>query len=115
MNWFRAPKSGADWFSVGSASKFSNLGEDDTTELKTACRAYHVPPEDSTKSSEVKALTDECSGDEAQLEPDPTTLHEQVIVFQYKGKFHAIDHVRNQAFLPTEREDFPLLSLLVLT
>jgi hypothetical protein len=89
MNWFRPPVSGHDWFSVGQTSTFPNLGADDTaSDLRLSCKAFHVPPSDSSKSTEVS-----CRPTEDTQDTTSSSLQEQVLVFQYKGKFHAIDHV----------------------
>lgn len=88
MNWFRSPTT-QEWFSVGRTSRFPNLGVDeDIGNLTQSCKAFHAPPEDKTKFKEVEVQNGD-SDDE-----DIAKLHEQVIVFQHKGKFHAIDHVR---------------------
>jgi len=51
------------------------------------CRVFHVPRDDSSKATEV-AIDDwkdpEVGGD----------AKDQVMVFQYKGKFVAVNHVR---------------------
>jgi nitrite reductase/ring-hydroxylating ferredoxin subunit len=95
MNWFRAP-SGQDWFSVGRTSTFPNIGMDENTEdFKKVCKAFHVPPGDSSKAAEIgrPGASYDDVGEEGKL-------HEQVIVFRYKGKFHAIDHVRAHSLFP---------------
>lgn len=82
--------SGQDWFSVGRTSTFPNIGVDeDTQDLKQLCKAFHVPPGDSSKATQIREPSASCDAD-----GEEGKLHEQVIVFRYKGKFHAIDHVR---------------------
>ena len=46
---------------------------------------FHVPREDGSKATEV-AIDD-------WKEPEAGCTRDQVMVFQYKGKFIAIDHV----------------------
>lgn len=93
MNWFKAPRSGADWFSVGRLSTFPNItGPDDAASgLKTSCKTFHVPTDDSSQSKAV--MTPGGCGDG---DSEGQGLADQVLVFQYRGKFHAIDHVSHE-------------------
>lgn len=105
MSWnpFRAPsRSATDWFPVGLASSFPDIGQEeepvedgallhprpcaDQTTTKPSCKAFHVPKTDPSQRKEV-SVADEESAD-AELD-----MTDQVLVFQYRGKFHAIDHV----------------------
>jgi hypothetical protein len=98
MNAFRAPsRLGAEWFSVGLTSSFPDLGFDDenlakyrecSADLKPGCKVFQVPREDGLQRAEV------VFGEGGALErSDMKGLRDQVLVFQYKGKFHAVDHV----------------------
>lgn len=96
MNWFQSPsRSGDAWFSVGLASSFPDIGLDEVdgdlsqprpcnAEDKPGCKVFHVPETNSSQRTEVSVTEGEIS-DEA--------LKDQVLVFQYRGKFHAVDHV----------------------
>ncbi|KAK0646849.1 rieske domain-containing protein [Cercophora newfieldiana] len=103
MSWnpFRAPsRSGGEWFPAGLASDFPDVGDqqDDAQDgavvhprpcgdkqTKPGCKVFHVPKEDSSKRTEVAVPAE----DDAEAERDMT---DQVMVFQYRGKFHAVDH-----------------------
>ncbi|KAK7432080.1 hypothetical protein QQZ08_001370 [Neonectria magnoliae] len=88
--------SGAEWFSAGLTSSFPNLGSDEdivshprmcNKDLKPGCKVFQVSSEDISKTSEVPISTDGLGPSEI-----PGALQGQVLVFQHKGKFHAIDH-----------------------
>jgi len=90
---FRAPsKTGTEWFPVGLASSFPDVGlsEDEPrlcgnqdANIRPPCKVFHVPKTDTTQRTEVEIPVDDMGQD----------LTDQVLVFQYRGKFHAIDHV----------------------
>ncbi|KAI8660320.1 Rieske domain-containing protein [Fusarium keratoplasticum] len=93
MNAFRPFfRQGADWAFVGHSSSFPDIGADDAGNLSKfrqcksksipGCKAFHVSKENSSKSEEVPVGDDALAGE----------LTDQVLVFQYKGKFHAVDH-----------------------
>lgn len=98
MSWnpFTAPsRSGTEWFSVGPSSSFPDLGDDGAlsqpkpcgADVKPGCKVFHVPKENSTQRTEIPVTT----------EHDPETagdLTDQVLVFRFRGKIHAVDHVR---------------------
>ena len=95
-------RSGADWFSVGLTSSFPDLGLDDedlshsrlcNQDFKPGCKAFQVPKEDTSKSTELVIPAEGGEGD----------FQDQVLVFQYRGKFHAIDHVSQTGTSSTER------------
>lgn len=97
MFLFRTPPSGAQWFSVGLTSSFPNLGLDDEVvaqprdcggSLKPGCKVFQAPGEDGSEQAEVQIA--ERHPESFQVDRD---LKDQVLVFQYRGKFHAIDHV----------------------
>ncbi|KAK1980101.1 Rieske domain-containing protein [Colletotrichum cereale] len=97
MSSFRVrSRSEAGWFLAGLSSSFPDLGTDEgnlselrfcDTDLKPGCKVFHVPRSDSSQSTEVLMAPDALSY--AEIEGD---LKEQVLVFKYKGKFHAVDH-----------------------
>lgn len=107
FNFFTPPsRAGDQWFSVGLASSFPDLGQDEEAvealskprpcggiESKPGCKAFHVPKTDSSKSKEVPV--NPADGDTGVESSDigPPPLEEQVLVFRYKGTFHAVDHV----------------------
>jgi hypothetical protein len=87
------------WFAVGLASSFSNITTDTARPL-----AKYIPRSASDGlGCKVFAVQDE-DGDtqvavEMSLEVNDQIesfkhKHEQILVFQYNGKFHAIDNVR---------------------
>jgi hypothetical protein len=94
FNPFRAPsRGGADWFSAGVTSSFPDVGLDENeprlcgnhgeNNTQPGCKVFHVPKTDTSQRTEVEIPPD----DVAQ------NFTDQVLVFQYRGKFHAIDHV----------------------
>lgn len=106
MNPFRAwRRTENDWFSVGLTSSFPDL-DDTTTALSSprectgladsnptpGCKAFYVPQEDTSKRKEVPIAEDaaDAATSDTGAEID---LTDQVLVFRYRGKFHAIDHV----------------------
>lgn len=103
MSWnpFRASRPDVGWISVGLASAFPDLDDDmlslaeprpcSDAETRPGCRVFKVPQDDISRNSEV-VLVDE--------DPELMDLKEQVVVFRYKGKFYAVDHVRSSKSLP---------------
>jgi hypothetical protein len=93
MNFFNPfSRTGAKWTFVGHTSSFPDVDDDAGNLAKhrlcnaksmPGCRAFHIPKEDVSSAKEVPV------GDDSTLE----SFMDQVLVFQYKGKFHAIDHV----------------------
>jgi hypothetical protein len=89
---------GAQWFPVGLASTFPDLGYDEENlakyracggaELKPGCKVFQVPRDDSSQRAEI-----EIREDGTLQRSEMKGLKDQVLVFQYKGKFHAVDHV----------------------
>ena len=91
----RSSQAGNAWFCAGAVTLYPNL--DDSARVGEqrpcgekkhvpGCRVFHVPRDDSSKATEV-AIDDwkdpEVGGD----------AKDQVMVFRYKGKFCAINHV----------------------
>ncbi len=73
---------------------FPDLGTDDGTlsdlrlcgsDLTPGCKGLHVPKTDSSQAVELLVGEDDPSSE--------ADLRDQVLVFQHRGKFHAIDHV----------------------
>jgi hypothetical protein len=89
----QSSRAGSAWFCAGLASAYPNV--DDSSRVSEqrlcrgkftpGCRIFHVPREDSSKASEV-AIDD-------WRDPEVGNPKDQVMVFQYKGKFVAINHV----------------------
>lgn len=76
MNPFSRSNSG--WHLVGLASELSNI--DDDCRIVPRCKAFKIPrPNGPMERVEDIDL--------------PGELKDQVLVFKYKGKYHAIDHV----------------------
>ncbi|KAF1942332.1 hypothetical protein EJ02DRAFT_375860 [Clathrospora elynae] len=93
VNPFARPSRAGDaWFCVGPASSYPNaddsmrVGEQRQCHGKfvPGCRVFHVPREDSSKAAEVAI-------DEWKV-PEAGDAKDQVMVFQYKGKFVAVNH-----------------------
>ncbi|KAH7418931.1 hypothetical protein BKA64DRAFT_596 [Cadophora sp. MPI-SDFR-AT-0126] len=90
----RSSRSGDAWFSAGPSTSYPNITSSGSTPLSEqlpcretvapGCRVFHVPSDDSSKAAEI----DQSSVGEG-LHGD---LKDQVVVFQYQGDFHAIDH-----------------------
>ncbi|KAK1831450.1 hypothetical protein QBC39DRAFT_407889 [Podospora conica] len=124
MNPFRAwRRTENDWFPVGLTSSFPDL--DDTTALSSprpctglpaptpGCKAFHVPKDDPSKRQEVPIAEDAPASDTgADLDLD---LTDQVLVFRYRGKVHAIDHQCPHSSFPLSKgapfdiEDFGIV------
>lgn len=107
---------GDDWFFAGLASSFPNItnssepyfklvwpqpcksrGSGDTVTTKVpACKIFHPKATTSqqpaaTAPSAAACTVEEIDADAAAGE-DAWLMKEQVLVFRYKGKFHAVDH-----------------------
>lgn len=88
--------SSAEWFPVGVASSFPEVGSDEQGLLKPrldngreqpGCKIFYIPKDAVSSGREVTA---------SNATPDSVAadLKEQVLIFRYRGKIHAIDHVR---------------------
>lgn len=109
---------GDDWFFAGLASSFPNIinssepyfklvwpqpckskGPGDPTTTKVpGCKIFHPraatttsQPSEAPVSPEASCPVEEIDADAAAGE-DAWLMKEQVLVFRYKGKFHAVDH-----------------------
>lgn len=101
----------AEWFSVGLASSYPNITastssepyfklawpqpcpKDPSPEQKTAgCRIFHPKPTTATSSSPSPTVTAEEISVDAAPGEDAWFMREQVVVFRYEGRFHAVDH-----------------------
>ncbi|KAK4177102.1 hypothetical protein QBC36DRAFT_185847 [Triangularia setosa] len=118
LSAFRAPsRPEAQWFKVGLTSSFPDLGLDDEDihnlahtrpcNSKTApgCKVFYVPKDDPSSGKEVPVSENEGAGD----------MTDQVLVFQRKGTFHAVDHqCPHSSFplsqgMPFDIEDFGIV------
>ena len=89
----RATRAGDAWFCAGPICSYPNI--DDSSRVSQqrpchgkyipGCRVFHVPRDDSSNATEI-AVDD-------WKDPEAGNTKNQVMVFQYKGKFVAIDHV----------------------
>jgi hypothetical protein len=85
---------GDPWQKVGFASTFPDLSLDkDCSKITPGCKAFHIPKVDGSSSTD--------GPEEANLE-SPGDMKDQVLVFQYKGKFHAVDHVSQSGHILIE-------------
>lgn len=76
---------GDPWHLVGFTSAFPDLSLDkDCSKITPSCKAFRIPKADGHSTPDTP--------EEASIEV-PGDLKDQVLVFQYKGKFHAVDHV----------------------
>ncbi|RDA87624.1 hypothetical protein CP532_3785 [Ophiocordyceps camponoti-leonardi (nom. inval.)] len=79
-----------DWFCVGKASTFENLASSNRSGTETTlagqCKAFLIPQEGQEAT--------ECTGG---------SVHNQVIVFAYKGRIHAMDHSCPHSSYPLSR------------
>lgn len=100
---FLLPSSrGNAWFSVGLASSFPNLNEPESVNLSQQrlndgddtrpCRVFIAPSEGGDSEEAVRISDDPKDQMDASLRRGG-----QVLVFQYRGKFHAIDNVHEIA------------------
>ncbi|KAF6824863.1 rieske domain-containing protein [Colletotrichum plurivorum] len=100
MQSFRSrSRADAGWFSAGLASSFPDVGSDDgnlsdlrfcDADLKPGCKVFHAPKPAGNgppQSTEMEVASDGAGFSE--LEGD---LKDQVMVFKFRGKFHAVDH-----------------------
>ncbi|KAK7745267.1 hypothetical protein SLS62_009820 [Diatrype stigma] len=100
-------RAGASWTFVGLASSFPNVdgdsdgdGADDASSLAekrscrghsaAGCRVFRVPraPATGPAGDDVEEIAPEDAGAAEHMR----TMRDQVLVFQYKGKFHAVDN-----------------------
>jgi hypothetical protein len=89
---------GDAWFSVGLASSFPDITDPGAStvsdlrfcgqDLAPSCKVFQVPRADSALAGEVTFAYGAVEG--ASTAKD---LKDQVLVFQYKGKFHAVNNV----------------------
>lgn len=99
FNPFSRSQGGNAWFRVGLASSFPNITSEDEDNIAHArpcgsesvtapgCKVFYVPKEDSSRANQVTL-------DDSGTPSEPGSLKDQVLVFQYKGKFHAINQAR---------------------
>ncbi len=98
------------WFCAGLASSFPDIQapDDDTARVIAGqrpcgggegsvpgCKVFHV----SADSPYAKTQAAVIAIDDVVLQENSEGLKDQVLVFQYKGQFHAVDHVSVQLSL----------------
>lgn len=98
---FSRSRAGDAWFSVGPATSFPDITSADGTQVsdlrpctdinkkRPGCKVFHVPKDDGSKATEVPP-------DGIEALSGAGDLQDQVMIFRYKGKFHAINHVSNK-------------------
>lgn len=96
FNPFNRPSQagGAAWFHAGPTSSFPNITDAHRVAEQRlcndkhlpGCKVFHVPRQDSSLATQV--AIDEWKDPEAG-----GNAKDQVMVFQYKGRFVAVDHV----------------------
>lgn len=98
FNPFSRSRGGNAWFTAGLTSSFPNITADDGENIahvrpcnqgndeSRGGKVFYVPKEDSASASQVVL-------EDSDAPPGAGGLRDQVLVFQYKEKFHAINHV----------------------
>jgi hypothetical protein len=106
------PETQSQWHFIGPTSSFPDIESPDGANLsqaracdvggfKPGCKAFYVSTgkedtggggEENKKKGLVEADLDEAGSAAADLKS-------QILVFKYKGKFHAVDHVRSHHLL----------------
>ncbi|KZZ96537.1 Rieske [2Fe-2S] iron-sulfur domain protein [Moelleriella libera RCEF 2490] len=96
MNFFSASRPGASWISAGTVSGFADLSDDNRrladprlcgAHLRPGCKVFRVPKDDPAEAEEVVI-----SSDDEDSPISAADLSSHVLVFQHRGKFHAVDH-----------------------
>ncbi|KAI1197493.1 hypothetical protein F5X97DRAFT_301736 [Nemania serpens] len=88
-------RNGDAWFFAGHTSSFPNLTEPGADGLREprpcknggsvlGCKVFHIPSSDISQAYEVDG--------ESMTSHDGATSRDQVLIFQYRGKIHAIDN-----------------------
>lgn len=82
------------WYRVGLTSDFPDIaeGDDNGYQLTPSCKAFKIP-----NRVDQDAV-------EADLSELPKDLKDQVLIFKYQGKIHAIDHVCFPVFRLRKKE-----------
>ncbi|PYH89974.1 hypothetical protein BO71DRAFT_487486 [Aspergillus ellipticus CBS 707.79] len=96
MNFFRPRSQGAAaWRLVGRTSAFPDLAEgpEATGEpIAASCKAFTIPPNPNPNPN-PGPQEPTCSVEAAVDDPEALLdMKNQVLVFKYKGKIHAVDH-----------------------
>ncbi|KAI0172299.1 hypothetical protein GGR52DRAFT_549826 [Hypoxylon sp. FL1284] len=93
---FTAPsRKGDDWFYVGRASSLPNITESGGVGLSEpqpcsgqestpGCKVFHVPATDSSQARQIEG--------ESIMRAEGGGLSDQVVVFKYKDKIHAMNN-----------------------
>lgn len=89
MNPFIQPSQGVAWNLVGLTSAFPEITLEEDACITPKCKAFSIP-----RTKDPNAAVQEVDIDL------PGDLKDQVLVFKYKGKVHAIDHVRFELVKP---------------
>ncbi|KAI1365017.1 hypothetical protein F5Y08DRAFT_305083 [Xylaria arbuscula] len=104
--FFAASRRGDGWFFAGLKSSFPNLDKSgvdiihepkpcENGESVPGCKVFSVPASDSSKTEQVE-------GDDMILH-DGAALQDQVLIFQYKGRVHAVDNKCPHSAFPLAR------------
>lgn len=107
LTYFSRPSTA--WFHVGEASSFPNIDPDvDSADLSQpreskceggpprlpGCKVFNISREDGARGREVAVQSGALEWDED--DKDKEDLKDQVMVFRYRGRFFAVDHVRGR-------------------
>ena len=89
MNPFQQQKAAKAWHRVGLVSSIPELENHDGYRMAPKCKAFIIPKD---------GTSDPQAPEEADLDFS-FNLANQVLVFKYQGKVHAVDHVSVERYL----------------
>ena len=84
----RESSSTKGWYRIGLLSDFPDVeSKDETCRVTPSCKAFTIPNTNNhtTTTSPLEPI-------QADIDT-PGDMKDQVLVFKYKGKIHAVDHV----------------------
>lgn len=93
------------WYRVGLTSDFPDIaeGDDNGCQLMPSCKAFKIPNKVNQNAVE------------ADLSELPKDLKDQVLIFKYQGKIHAIDHVCSPLSVSGRKKECYMCRLMWLT
>ncbi|KAI1755015.1 hypothetical protein F4782DRAFT_527745 [Xylaria castorea] len=111
-------RKGDAWFFAGLVSSFPNLTESGTDVLHEhrlcgngeslpGCKVYHVSSGDGSQAEQIEG--------DAMTSHNGVALQDQVLIFRYRGKIHAVDNICPHSSFPLAKgtpfdiEDFGIV------
>lgn len=96
-------RKGDAWFNVGLVSSFPDITNSSSTSLSElrscagqdsapGCKVFHVPATDSSQAHQVE---------DDSIFHDEGDFKDQVLVFKYNGKVHAVNNVSYKRYIYT--------------